>query len=69
MSTIVSIAKLDVYTTDGSHDTTLYEVNIEEGDEYLQKLQLESTAALVSLRNTLSTYINENNLDSTHHEH
>lgn len=68
MSTSVSIARLDVYTVDGAHDTTLYEVRVDQDGEFLQDLQLESAAELVTLRNTLNTYIAQNNLDQSEHE-
>lgn len=68
MSTSVSIARLDVYNTDGSHDATLYEVRVDEDGEFIQDLQLESAAELVTLRNTLNTYIAQNNLDQSEHE-
>ena len=68
MSTSVSIARLDVYNLDGSHDATLYEVRVDEDGEFIQDLQLESAAELVTLRNTLNTYIAQNNLDQSEHE-
>lgn len=68
MSTSVSIARLDVYNPDGSHDATLYEVRVDEDGEFIQVLQLESAAELVTLRNTLNTYIAQNNLDQSEHE-
>lgn len=68
MSTSVSIARLDVYNPDGSYDATLYEVRVDEDGEFIQDLQLESAAELVTLRNTLNTYIAQNNLDQSEHE-
>lgn len=68
MSTTVSIARLDVFTVDGSHDTTLYEVRVDQDGEFLQDLQLETAEELVTLRDTLTAYINRNNLDPSRHE-
>lgn len=68
MSTSVSIARLDVYNADGSYDATLYEVRVDEDGQFIQDLQLESAAELVTLRNTLNTYIAQNNLDQSEHE-
>lgn len=68
MSTTVSIARIEVFTVDGSHDTTLYEVRVDQDGGFLQDLQLETAAELVTLHNTLTAYINQNNLDSSRHE-
>lgn len=62
MSLEISIAWRDVYTTDGQLDTTFYEIHTEEDEEYAQEIHFDSPAALVTLRDALSAYIDSNNL-------
>lgn len=64
MSIEISVARRDVYTTDGSPDTTLYEIQANAGD-FIQDMQFETAADLVTLRDALSHYINKNNLYPT----
>lgn len=73
MSAEFSVCRCDVYATDGSFDTTLYEVRA-SNPEFIQDIQLESTDELVALRDALNHYIDTNNLDQptltdTAHEH
>lgn len=65
MKAEISISRRDVYTTDGSFDTSLYEIQVESNGEYIQDLQLEGAAELLNLRNALSEYIERNNLIPT----
>ncbi len=67
MSATVSIAQVDVYGIDGGYDTTVYEVRVDDGN-WEQDLRLESAAELVTLRNTLATYIHDNDLEQYAHE-
>lgn len=62
MSTTIAISRLEVYTGDGIHDTTLFEVRVEEDQEFLQDIQLSSAKELITLRDALTSYINDNNL-------
>lgn len=60
MSLTVSIARRDVYTSDGKFDTSLYEIQTDSDGEFIQDLQLESAAELVTLRDALSHFIDNN---------
>lgn len=61
----ISINRRDVYSTDGSFDSSLYEVQANIGDEYIQDIQLECAEDLITLRDALSEYIERNNLIPT----
>lgn len=69
MSLTVSIARRDIYTTAGEYDTTLYEIQTNTDDEFIQDLQLESVDDLLTLRTAIDHFINTNNLNPQHHEH
>lgn len=60
MSLTVSIARRDVYTSDGKFDTSLYEIQADSDGEFIQDLQLETAAELVALRDALSHFIDNN---------
>lgn len=60
MSLTVSIARRDVYTSDGKFDTSVYEVQTNSDEEFIQDLQLETAAELVALRDALSHFIDNN---------
>lgn len=65
MSIEISIARREVYTTNGSFATSVYEIQANENDEIIQELQLDSAAELLCLRDALSHYIDTNNLKRT----
>lgn len=56
----ISINRRDVYSTDGSFDTSLYEIQANIGNEYIQDIQLEEAGDLITLRDALSEYIERN---------
>ena len=60
MSLEVSISRRDVYTADGTFDTSVYEIQANEDGEFIQDLQLETAAELVALRDALSHFIDNN---------
>lgn len=61
----ISISRRDVYTPGGSYDTTLYEVQANLDDEYIQDIQLEHAEDLITLRDALTEYIERNNITTT----
>lgn len=61
----ISINRRDVYSTAGSFDTSLYEVQANIGDEYIQDIQLEHAEDLITLRDALTEYIERNNITTT----
>lgn len=61
----ISINRRDVYSTDGSFDSSLYEVQANIGDEYIQDIQLEHAEDLITLRDALAEYIDRNNIAAT----
>lgn len=61
----ISINRRDVYTPGGSLDTSLYEVQANIDNEYIQDIQLECAEDLITLRDALSEYIERNNITST----
>lgn len=61
----ISINRRDVYSTDGGLDTSLYEVQANIGNEYIQDIQLECAEDLITLRDALSEYIERNNITTT----
>lgn len=65
MSLTVSIARRDVYTSDGKFDTSVYEIQTNSDEEFIQDLQLETAAELVVLRDALTEYIERNNITTT----
>lgn len=65
MRAVISINRRDVYTPGGSYDTSLYEVQANIGDEYIQDIQLEHAEDLISLRDALAEYIERNNITTT----
>ena len=62
----ISINRRDVYSSDGSFDTTLYEISANIGNEYIQNIQLEHAEDLITLRDSLSEYIERNNITPTY---
>lgn len=56
----ISINRRDVYSTDGNFDSSLYEVQANIGNEYIQDIQLEEAGDLITLRDALSEYIERN---------
>lgn len=60
-----SINRRDVYTTGGSFDSSLYEVQANIDNEYIQDIQLECAEDLITLRDALTEYIERNNITST----
>lgn len=64
MSCTVSIAKHDIFTTEGELESTLYGIQLEEDGEFVQDMQLQEFSELVVLRDALTTYINNNNLEN-----
>lgn len=65
MRAVISINRRDVYTPGGSYDTSLYEVQANIGDEYIQDIQLECAEDLINLRDALAEYIERNNITTT----
>lgn len=65
MKAEISISRRDVYSSDGSFDSSLYEVQANIGNEYIQDIQLECAEDLLTLRDALSDYIERNNLIPT----
>lgn len=65
MKAEISISRRDVYSSDGSFDFSLYEVQANIGNEYIQDIQLECAEDLITLRDALSDYIERNNLIPT----
>lgn len=61
----ISISRRDAYSTDGGFDTSLYEVQANIGNEYIQDIQLECAEDLITLRDALTEYIERNNLTPT----
>ena len=61
----ISIKRCDVYTDVGNFDTSLYEIQANLGNDYIQDLQLEHPEDLICLRDALSEYITRNNLTTT----
>lgn len=64
MSLTVSIARRDVYTSDGKFDTSLYDIQTNSDGEFIQDLQLDTAAELVALRDALTHFIDNNILQS-----
>lgn len=67
MSLTVSIARRDVYTTAGTFDTSLYEIQADSDGEIIRDLELEGAEELLILRDALSEYIKRNNIISSEH--
>lgn len=65
MRAVISINRRDVYTPGGSYDTSLYEVQANLDDEYIQDIQLEHAEDLITLRDALTEYIERNNITPT----
>lgn len=61
----IAINRRDVYSTDGSFDYSLYEVQANIGDEYIQDIQLECAEDLITLRDAITEYIERNNITTT----
>ena len=68
MSCTVSVSRKDIYTGSGEFDATVFEIQVEEGGEFVQDLQLEDASELITLRNALSDYISKNNLEPVDNE-
>lgn len=60
MSLEVSIARRDIYTTDGTFDTSVIDIQVNTDEEFYQDLQFERPEHLVALRDALSDYIDRN---------
>ena len=65
MRAVISINRRDVFSTDGSLDSSLYEIQANIGDEYIQDIQLECAEDLITLRDALAEYIERNNITTT----
>lgn len=65
MKAEISISRRDVYSSDGSFDSSLYEVQANIGNEYIQDIQLECAEDLITLRDALTEFIERNNLTPT----
>lgn len=65
MKTTVSIARTDVYTSFGQYDTTIYEVLVEDGDDFRRSIIIDSYDELLTLKNVLSDYIAKNGIPVT----
>lgn len=65
MKTTVSIARTDVYTSFGQYDTTIYEVLVDDGDDFRRSIIIDSYDELLALKNALSDYIAKNGIPVT----
>lgn len=65
MKTTVSIARTDVYTSFGQYDTTIYEVLVDDGDDFRRSIIIDSADELMALNNALSDYIAKNGISAT----
>lgn len=63
MITDISIARRDAYTAAGEFDCTVYELRIEEDEEYMQHIDLDGTASVMALAEALNHYIAAHHLD------
>lgn len=60
----VAISRFSEYGQDGQLDGTLVEIRVTENDgEFMQAITLDDVSELVTLRDALSAYINDNNLE------
>lgn len=55
-----AIGRLDHYTTDGEYDTTTYQIQVTEADDYISDISIDSIDELIALRDALSTFIDKN---------
>lgn len=60
MSVEISIARREIYTTAGSFDTSVYEIQASEDPEHNQTLSFDDPDDLIRLRDILSHYIKNN---------
>ena len=65
----ITIAKLEEHDIDGRYEETVYELRVYEDDNFLQVMSFSNPEEIVILRNALTTYINNNHLDQSEHEH
>ena len=63
MNAEISIARRDIYTSEGEFDTSLFEMRIAEDDDVIQLLCLDDARSIVHLRDVLNHYIEANNLE------
>lgn len=60
----VSISRISEYSRGGQLDGTLVEVRVLASDgEFMQAITLDDVSELVTLRDALSAYIHDNNLE------